>query len=276
MISETKIKSQIKNLLKDDSEAILLIHADLMQGFKIPFLNRNDLLISHYNELKCLNDNLNIWMPTFNYDFLQNKVFDVQNSKSQVGVLSEYFRKNISEWRSSMPVFSFSGNGKNKSLGFNDSIVDPFGKNSDFSILYKNRSWLMHYGSLFCSSTILHYAERISEKLLYRYDKLFTGSVVDQDNIITEVTINYHVRPKNNYLGYDWNKIENDLINEGILFKFGNNDTKILLCRINDMIDYWIFKLNIDPFYLLDKESKLWVIPTLDKLGRPFLVTDFE
>lgn len=134
----------------------------------------------------------------------------------------------------------------------------------------------MHYGSLFCSSTILHYAERISEKLLYRYDKLFNGSVVDQHNIITEVTINYHVRPKNNYLGYDWNKIENDLINEGILFKFENNDTKILLCRINDMIDYWIFKLNIDPFYLLDKKSKSWIIPTLDKLGRPFLATDFE
>lgn len=276
MINETEIKSQIKNIIKGDAEATLLIHADLMQGFKIPFLNRNNFLVSHYNELKGLHDKLNIWMPAFNYEFLQNKIFDVKNSKSQVGVLSEYFRENISEWRSSMPVFSFSGNGNIPSFEFKDSIVDPFGKNSDFSILYENKAWLMHYGSLFNSSTILHYAERISEKLVYRYDKFFTGTILGVNNIISEVTINYHVRPMNNYLGYDWFKIENDLITEGILFKFEKDNTKILLCRINELIDFWLLKLSNDPFYLLDQKSKLWVIPAVDKLGRSFLVTDFE
>jgi aminoglycoside 3-N-acetyltransferase len=276
MINEIKIKTQIKNLLKDDAEAVLLIHSDLLQGFKIPFLNRNDFLISHYNELNDLHDNLNIWMPTFNYDFLKNGTFDIQKSKSQVGVLSEYFRGNISEWRSSMPVFSFSGFGKIKSFEFEDTILDPFGDNSDFSVLYKNRAWLMHYGSLFSSSTILHYAERISGKLVYRYDKFFTGSVIDMNNLISKVTINYHVRPKNNFLEYDWVKIENDLIKEGILYKFENNNTKLSICRIDVLIDFWLLKLNNDPYYLLDQKSKSWVITALNKFGRPFLISDFE
>jgi len=276
MIGDSKIKSEIKNILKGDDDVTVLIHADVMQGFKIPFLNRNDFLISHYNEIKGLHDNLNIWMPTFNYGFLQNKIFDIRNSKSQVGVLSEHFRQNISEWRSSMPVFSFSGTGNILPFELTDSILDPFGKSSDFNVLYENNAWLMHYGSLFSSSTILHYAERISEKLLYRYDKLFAGSILSLNDSILEVAIKYHVRPMNNYLGYDWLKIENDLIAEGILFKFEKDNTKILLSRIKDLIDFWVVKLNDDPFYLLDRESKLWVIPAVDKLGRSFLITDFE
>lgn len=273
---QTEIKKQIIRVLNNDDEVTLLIHSDLMKGFNLPFLNRNDFLVSHYKELEGLHDNLNIWMPSFNYEFLKDKAFSIENSKSQVGSLSEYFRKNISNWRSPVPVFSFSGIGNVPPLVSNSSLIDPFGLNSDFNYLYDNNAWLMHYGSSFSSSTILHYAERISKKMTYRYDKLFAGEVFSLDNKVTEVTIKYHVRPLNKYIGYDWTKIEKDLIDEGILVKLENEKTKISLCKITDLIDFWILKLNINPYYLLDEESKLWIMPALDKLGRPFLITDFE
>jgi hypothetical protein len=77
-------------------------------------------------------------------------------------------------------------------------------------------------------------------------------------------------------LEYDWVKIENDLIKEGILYKFENNNTKLSICRIDVLIDFWLLKLNNDPYYLLDQKSKSWVITALNKFGRPFLISDFE
>ena len=42
------------------------------------------------------------------------------------------------------------------------------------------------------------------------------------------------------------------------------------------MSDFIIDKIKIDPFYLLDNESKKWVMPKVNKLGRGFLLADFE
>lgn len=276
MIEQIKLKSKIKNVLKNEDEITLLVHSDLMQGFKVPFVNRNDFLVAHYNELTDLHQKVKIWMPTFNYDFFKDQVFSLKNSKSQVGVLSEYFRTNVSDWRSSVPGFSFSGLGDVPLIGTNNSIIDPFGLESNFNYLYENKAWLMHYGSSFSSSTILHYAERISQKMTYRYDKFFKGSILNLENEKSEVMLKYHVRPFGRHLGYDWNKIEKDLFKEDILIEFEEEKTKVLLCKINKLIDFWIFRLNVDPYYLIDEESKLWIVPQIDKLGRSFLITDFE
>jgi hypothetical protein len=34
--------------------------------------------------------------------------------------------------------------------------------------------------------------------------------------------------------------------------------------------------MKTDPLYLLTEETRAWVEPQLQKLGRPFLITDFE
>ena len=59
-------------------------------------------------------------------------------------------------------------------------------------------------------------------------------------------------------------------------FKIFGDVNYITLFSIKNVSDYWISKLNKDSFYFLNEESKKWVIPKLDKLGRGFLLTDFE
>ena len=270
-----KIKEQIQQKLNDLESDTILIHSDIIQGFEIPFSNREDFLISHIKEIRALNTNLDIWMPTFNYDFCKDGSYVINESPSKVGVISEYFRKNIAEWRTPIPVFSFAGTGE-KPIFDIAQIIDPFGTDSGFQILHEKDALLMHYGSSLSSSTILHYAERISNKIYYRYDKLFLGKIIPNSGKEINVSFNFHVRPSGNYLDYDWIKIEKDLFENNILFLFSEGRTRILLCKIKELISYWLERMAKDPLYFLDNESKLWVKPLLEKLGRPFLITDFE
>ncbi len=267
------MKTEIKKLLNNNQIERILIHSDLMHGFKLQFNNRLDYLNLHILELNSLDREL--WMPTFNYEFCGGADYSVVNSKSQVGVLSEYFRKNNADWRTKTPIFSISGNGKEPKLSENNNI-DPFGKDSSFDYLYKNNGALMQYGASFNSSTILHYVERISGNLVYRYDKIFTGNVITKDNLIEKKIVNYHVIPLNRYFEYDWNKLENELIENNILCKFEKDNTCILICNIKKLVDFWLDKLNYNYLYLLNGKTKEWVEPMLDKLGRPFLINDFE
>jgi aminoglycoside 3-N-acetyltransferase len=267
------VKEEIKKVLDDNQIQRILIHSDLMQGFDIPFTNRIDYLKLQMLELDGLERDL--WMPTFNYEFCGGKDYSLVNSKSQVGVLSEYFRRNNAAWRTEIPIFSFSGTGEESNLA-QKNIIDPFGEESSFHYLYHNNGALMHYGSSFNSSTILHYVERISGKLAYRYDKIFKGNVYTKENLVDTKIVNYHVRPLNRYQEYDWVKLEKELIEGNVLYKFEEGRTRILLCNIKKLVDFWLEKMNADSLYLLDVETKKWVKPMLDKLGRPFLISDFE
>ena len=214
-------------------------------------------------------------MPTINYDFCKGKTYDVRMTPSQVGGLTEYFRKSVADWRTSIPVFSFAGTGDQPIFDIS-GIIDPFGNESAFQILYEKDALLMHYGSPFHSSTILHYAERISDRLSYRYDKIFPGKVITTDGKERDLKLNYHVRPLNRHLDYHWDKIENDLAENQIVSIYEEGRSRMSLCKIKNLIDFWIDRIEQDTLYLLDNESKMWVEPLLNKLGRPFLISDFE
>ncbi|MBN1185612.1 MAG: AAC(3) family N-acetyltransferase [Bacteroidales bacterium] len=270
-----KFKNLVQQKLIELESNTILIHSDIMQGFNIPYKNRETFPLSHLNELHSLKTNLIFWMPSFNYDFCKGQPFDIKKTPSQVGALTEYFRKNVAHWRTHVPVFSFSGIGEYPAISIAD-IIDPFGNESAFHILYNKNALLMHYGSLINTTTILHYAERRSGCLSYRYDKLFVGKVITNNNDELEVKFNFHVRPFGKYIDYDWKKIKNELIENKILFEFKEESCRILLCKIQDLIDYWVNRMKQDPFYLLDNISKAWIEPLVNKLGRSFLITDFE
>jgi len=156
------------------------------------------------------------------------------------------------------------------------SVLNPFGKGSAFDKLYKSDSLLMHYGSGIYSSTILHYAEYTSGTLVYRYDKLFSGSVICANGASLPVDVKFHVRPLNRHLEYDWDKIEKDLVSNGITTLLHYESTRIIICEIKKLIDFWKERLQADQLYFLDIKSKGWVEPLLQKLGRPFIINDFE
>ena len=269
------MKKKIKLILSNFNGENVLVHSDIFHGFTpTNFKSQKDLLKEQINFVEEISGEKNLVFPTFNYDFLKNGEYSIDNDKSQVGVLSEYFRSEKSIFRTNEPVFNFSSL---KNLDFNriDSLIDPFDEYSFFNYLNDNNDTLLHYGSPFSSTTFLHYIERKSGLLSYRYDKIFEGKIIDNYKV-NHVKFLYHVRPMNEHLDYDHIKIENDLISNGIMIKFIEGKTSIMISNLKDMCDFIIYKIKIDPFYLLDNESKKWVIPKVNKLGREFKLTDFE
>ena len=254
----------------------VLIHTDVLRGIKFPMKSRSSFIDRHHEFLIDFTQGKSLFFPGFNYSCLKTGMYSVKNDKVQVGILNERIREKNSYSRDLIPVFNFLSNSQEEYALINDNdIIDPFGFNSTFDFLFNNNSYLLHYGSSFNSSTIIHYIERISGKLYYRYDKQFSIEIVD-NNSFKNVKLNYHVRPLNFELTYDWVKLENDLKSVNLMKEYKNGRTQILGVKIKDLVSYWLNKLNQDPMYLLDQKTKYNVLKRMDKLGRKFILTDFE
>ncbi len=267
--------NKVLNAVEQLSPSKVLIHSDVMRGFPVKYTNRKQFINTHFELLEKTFINSQLFMPSFNYDFCKGKPYLIEKSPSQLGVLSEYFRVKISDWRTEMPVFSFTGTGVKPEINLQDTL-DPFDENSVFHTLNSNESIIMHYGSEIWHSTIIHYVERLSKRLNYRYDKVFIGNVVDEKDNEHEVRLKYHVRPLGRYFEYDWIKIYQDLKNVQILFEHKDINSNILLIKTKELVHFWLEKLKENNLYFLDKKSLAWITPFLDKLGRKFLITDFE
>lgn len=272
-----KINFKISNICNSFGKNNVLIHSDISSLGIFNFINKKQYLISHIDNINNIFYDYNIWMPSFNYDYCETRIYDIKNDPVSVGVLNDFY-KNIAKWRTETPVFSMSGNGAYPVKKYvNGDIINPFGFNSEFDYLYKTNSLYCHYGSNIGHTTLIHYVEGICGNLLYRYKKLFKGSVILDNNKI-DITLNYHVRPINHILDFDIKKIYNDLDKNNLIvnFKIDNNVNYITLFSVKKVVDYWLIKLDKDPFYFLNEDSKSWLIPKVEKLGRGFLISDFE
>lgn len=264
---------EIKNYIDAINADLLLVHTDLLRGFVLPQKADENLVNEHCRLIRGFAKD--IYIPAFNYDFPKKRIFNVKETPSRIGVINEHFRKHFADWQTPVPVFSFSGTGNLPPINCDD-IIDPFESNSVFGYLYKKDSLLMHYGSGIAATTIIHFVERISNLLLYRYDKYFKGTVINNGGSETEITLKLHVRPLNMNLDYDWDRLEKELNENSLIKYFIDGPTSIKIIRIRDLVDFWLQKIKDNSLYLLNKESLEWVKPMLDRLKRPFVLSDFE
>ena len=273
MVSEdnTVIVETIEDLISDIGTGPLMIHADLLRAT----FGRKQSLSSHIEILTKVGPDRILWMPSFNYGFIKNRKFDVQNDVSEVGPLTEFFRTTQSHWRTSTPIFSFSGTGPLPRI---DSVtdIDPFGSSSIFAELVHLDGVVLFYGAPFSSATILHYAERETGGPAYRYDKLFPGQIFQKDGSSKEVTLLYHVRPQDRWQDYDWPRLLSEAIASGVCRVWEHDRTRLIAVSARKLTTFWADMLTQDPLYFLDPCSRHWVEPMLDRLGRRFELSDFE
>ena len=215
-----------------------------------------------------------IWFPTFNYDFPKKKMFDIIKDKGQIGKLNNFVLSE-SNWRSETPIFNFCGY-DSPPLSNDLSIFYPFRSGFEFDKMYNKNSLYLHFGSKFSNTTLIHFIEEISNKLLYRYEKCFLGKLKNKSNEIRDIKLIFNVRPLNYYFEYDWDKMYNELFENEIISKLTINSFEILMFQTIPFVDFILSKLNEDPFYMIDSETKKWVIPKIKGLGRKFVLTDFE
>lgn len=259
----------------------IIVHSNIMCAMKAVKLTANvdELLARHISALDSCAGHRQLLFPTFNYQFPETQVYCLQSSESQVGHLSEFARKHWADWRTEVPIFSFCGKGKiPKYIDHSKNTINPFGKNTVFSGVVENDGIVLLYGTSIQPSTIIHYVEEMLDGgPLYRYEKKFLGTVKSGDvHADRLVTLLNHVRPLGKVLNYDWEKLERDLLAENILYQVRDGASIAFAFSAKKFFVYAKERMALDPYYLLDKSSKLWVSRMIDSLGRRFHIDDFE
>lgn len=171
---------------------ILCVHTELF-NFGIPLLPKNEFL---QTILDCFFEVIGkegtLIMPTFTYSFCKNEHYDKINSKSKMGVLTEFFRKQKEVKRTNDPIFSFAIKGAKKKLFLKDT-TSCFGENSVYDILNKKNGKLILLGTQIVGYTFTHFIEE-KVKVPYRYFKEFKGKIIFENGLEKDMKIDYYVR----------------------------------------------------------------------------------
>jgi len=270
------VASRIAELVSTMGEGPVLVHSDPFRAARLvgSVRDRNAFLDAHASLLTEAAGIHALWMPTFNYDFPVTGVFDVTRSESQLGPIPERFRTGAAEWRTAIPMFSVSGTGSSPESEWGPD-TDPFGDDSAFAKLVRQDGVVLYYGRTFHYNTIVHYAERLAGGPVYRYDKIFPGEVVLADGKAVSGSLRYHVRPLGTGLDYDWPRLLDEAVAAGICRRL-DHLPEVLAASARRLCDLWVCRMRPDPFALLDETSRQWAEPAIAKLGRGFVISDFE
>ena len=228
-------------------------------------ISRPNALASCLNWLEGLVEEQLI-LPAYNYDFPQTRSYSQTDSSVHVGAIPEYARKLPGWHRTKAPVFSHTSRSD-----LNYAGEEAFGVGSIFEQLDLRRGKIALVGTSVRSMTYLHYIESLASSP-YRYTKKFSGKVSTQHGW-ESIQTSWHVRPKGLDLDYDFPKIQDALVESGAL---DQPHPQILIGDANAIRRSLIRVLADDPLWLLNRDSRIRVSEKLSKLGRPFLLEDFE
>jgi aminoglycoside 3-N-acetyltransferase len=272
----SELFKEVRHFVSGLDAGVFYIHSDILKGFNIrivPF-SAHDLLSAHYEALRNLTQPAAMWFPVFNLNFSKTRVYDVRNTTSQMGHLSEFARENKAKWQDEIPMHGTCGTGAKPTTN-RHSLIDPWGKDSVFHQLIQQNGYLLFYGAGLEAISIIHFIEKQCG-VPYRYEKLFEGTRILGSGLTENVTVSHMVRPLNYEIEYDWNKLSADLLSANLLSYFSDKRSKIFFIHAGKLLEFWTMKIKEDPFYLLDTNSKALLAPILNKLGRPFEINDFE
>ncbi|ASM40735.1 aminoglycoside N(3)-acetyltransferase [Campylobacter sp. RM12327] len=171
---------------------IICVHSEIF-SFGISAVKKDELLsalIDCFYEV--IREDGTLIMPTFTYSFCKNEIYDKVNSKSTIGILTEYFRTYKNPIRTNDPIFSFAINGKNANIFLKDTKT-CFDKNSVYDVLRSINGKIVLFGNKTRGFTFTHYIEKAA-KVSYRYYKTFSGIMIDENGKKIEKSIDYYVR----------------------------------------------------------------------------------
>jgi aminoglycoside 3-N-acetyltransferase len=114
-------------------------------------------------------------VPTFSYRFCESGVYDATTTPSEVGLFTEFFRRDPRAVRSSHPIFSVAAIGVDVDYVCRRLSRSSYGAGSVFERLYAADAKLLHFDvPLADACTFAHFPEQ-KIGVPYRYSKHFQG-----------------------------------------------------------------------------------------------------
>lgn len=227
----------------------LFVHSDISKFGRLATSNRAGLLAGIITAMSdCVVPDGTLIMPTFTYSFCRNEIFDLAQSPSTVGVLTEFFRGCSGTARSCHPIFSVAASGARQDF-FCRVSMDAFGPGSVFEKMHQVNAKLVFLGARFHSCTYLHYVEQCFG-VPYRFQKKFSGQIrtAAGDEMI-ECT--YLVRPLDQDVFLDTQKLENALAVAGVMTRTGFGAGDIMTVSAVDLFNVATALLKEDIYSLL-------------------------
>lgn len=169
-------------------------------------------------------------MPVFSYSFCKNEIYDIENSPSDVGILTEHFRKRRDTFRTEHPIFSFSIWGDERKV-YRNFGVDAFSQDSVYGKMIQENGKIIMLGAN--KGYTFYYLAEEHENVSHRYFKNFEGQIKYLDGIIKKATIPYFVRDLSVKSELDEQKLADFLLEKGLQkqIEFGNGTIGVFDCR---------------------------------------------
>lgn len=199
----------------------------------------------------ALGTDATIVMPSFTFGFGRSRVWRAKDTPSEVGALSEYFRKNVATTRSIHPFHSVTAVGPLARDVTEGVCKSSFGVTSAFQKLYDLGAMNLSLGTEFIGgATYLHVGEE-QLKVPYRFMKPFPGEVRDMNGQLVDVTFEMYCREMTETYEYDnvWDGCWDDLNNLGLFKVTHLKGAMLSLSNIRETLDAFKGFLNEDPYY---------------------------
>jgi len=261
------LKGELHKSLEQLGNSPCMVHSDISRlGFPKGMPTSKRGICAFYEETLLEGCSGGLIIPTFNYGFCRDGVYDVAHTTADVGVLSEYFRKKYPSLRTQDPIFSTVC----VDFAYQSQLFgNCFGQNSIFGSFTAHNGALIFLGASFSNITLLHFVEELLP-IGYRYTKQFAGKVTDLEGIEHQAKVDYRVRPAEAGAAvYDFERLKQELVNEGLLVEQPLGSGSILMLRAQELIDYWRTRLSDDEFFLLTPESRQVALRLYEKYGHP-------
>lgn len=229
---------------------VVFVHSDLSKFGKLADIkNRKEWNLAFLNAcLMAIGNEGTLVVPTFTYSFCRGKMFDVENSQSELNYFTEVARTSKGFIRSDNPIFSVTSKGPHTQKLFNNLSTECLGKDSIFERLHQLNAKILLLGFTE-GSTFIHYVESCLN-VPYRYNKIFNGKIKKENKIFNK-SYNYFVRDLKTDLHISLDKIHKYALDHGYLHKINLGNGEIMTIKTKDLFKITSEMLIKDPYALI-------------------------
>ena len=255
-MNSKELNNLIKFLLSSKiKEEFIIIHSNL-----IP-LRLNKKQTNKFVEVLVgkLKKKFTIIMPSFKFNYKKKEWF-YKKTKSEMGSMTEIFRKRYASIRTIHPFHSVCVYGKKSQFIKGKISSSSFDKDSFWSWAC-NRDDVVNL-SLFLGveggATFLHYIEEFLNVPYRKFINLRFKSYDKNGDKITHKFMYFGIRRyKSMIIENDWKKVESDLTKSKLLKtkKFGNFFIKYM--NTKKVTNYLFYKIKKNSYYMVKKKARL-------------------
>lgn len=226
-----------------------------LYSFGRSLLKKEDFLSAIISVLKyVIGAEGTLLMPAFSYSFCKGEDYNIQNTPSDVGILTEYFRKMPDVYRTEHPIFSFSICGK-RTEEFLSLPVSSFNEESVYGHMILGNDKLVFLGAPV--GYTFYYAAEEYVQVAHRFYKNFEGTTINGSKRYKQ-TVPYYVRNLKQRSTESERKINNYLFENGLQKKTELGKGSITVAETAAVFAGLVDKLRYDEeFFLRDREDIL-------------------